>query len=116
MSADKTPLQAVVCVICDALCELPRADQSRALEAVAITLGLRQSVKQLPSSGALLDLSEDDDTYQFESTPPVRPPMVQVTMMSGLPVRGRPGQAFVSVMPVRRNAASRGGSYVHRIR
>ena len=115
MSADKTPLQAVVSVICDALCDLPRADQSRALEAVAITLGLRQAAKQLPSSG--VDLSdEDDDTYRFGSAPPVRPPMVQVTMMSGLPVRGRPGQAFVSVMPVRRNAASRGGSYVHRIR
>lgn len=37
----KTPLQAVVSVICDCLCELPPEDQTRALEAVRVTLGLR---------------------------------------------------------------------------
>lgn len=37
----KTPLQAVVGVICDVLCELPPDDQARAVEAVCLTLGLR---------------------------------------------------------------------------
>lgn len=37
----KTPLQAVVGVICDMLCELPPDDQARAVEAVCLTLGLR---------------------------------------------------------------------------
>jgi len=39
----KTPLQALVSVICDCLCELPPEDQTRALEAVRVTLGLRAS-------------------------------------------------------------------------
>ena len=38
---NKTPLQAVVGVICDMLCELPPDDQARAVEAVCLTLGLR---------------------------------------------------------------------------
>lgn len=37
--SDKTPLQAVISVICDALCDLPVDDQKRAIEAVCITLG-----------------------------------------------------------------------------
>jgi hypothetical protein len=50
MSA-KTPLQAVVSVICDVLCELPSDDQKRAIAAVCMTLGTTPSshpiVKQL---------------------------------------------------------------------
>jgi hypothetical protein len=70
----KTPLQAVVGVICDMLCELPPDDQARAVEAVCLTLGLR--------------------------TP--RLPAVQVEMMSNRPVVtsppiDRPGRALVAV-------------------
>ena len=54
----KTPLQAVVGVICDVLCELPPDDQARTVEAVCLTLGLR----------------------------PPRLPPVQVEMMSGRPI------------------------------
>jgi hypothetical protein len=42
MAADtKTPLQAVVCVICDCLADLSADEQLRALEAARLTLGLR---------------------------------------------------------------------------
>lgn len=54
----KTPLQAVVGVICDMLCELPPDDRARAVEAVCLTLGLRAP----------------------------RLPAVQVEMMSGRPI------------------------------
>lgn len=37
---EKTPLQAVVSVLCDALCELPIEDRPRALEAIHVTLGI----------------------------------------------------------------------------
>jgi hypothetical protein len=37
---EKTPLQAVVCVVCDALCDLPIEDRARALDAVHVTLGM----------------------------------------------------------------------------
>jgi hypothetical protein len=47
---DKTPLQAVVSVLCDALCELPLEDQQRALEAVAITLGIQPRPSSLPAA------------------------------------------------------------------
>lgn len=70
----KTPLQAVVSVICDVLCELPPDDQARAVEAVCLTLGLR----------------------------PPRLPAVQVEMMSGRPIVTspsveRPDRALVAV-------------------
>jgi hypothetical protein len=50
LSNDKTPLQAVVSVVCDALCELPLEDQRRALEAVAITLGIQPRPSSLPAA------------------------------------------------------------------
>lgn len=53
MSAAKTPLQAVVGVLCDALCELPLDDQVRALEAVRVTLDLRASIQARDPAPAL---------------------------------------------------------------
>lgn len=49
-SNNKTPLQAVVSVVCDALCELPFEDQRRALEAVAVTLGIQPRPASLPTA------------------------------------------------------------------
>lgn len=66
----KTPLQAVVSVICDCLCELPPEDQTRALEAVRVTLGLR----------ALTNTSTSKETRLQ------RPPTVEVQMVGDRPV------------------------------
>ena len=44
MSTDKTPLHAVVSVICDCLSDLKADDQVRALEATCVMLGLRSPV------------------------------------------------------------------------
>ena len=80
----KTPLQAVVSVICDVLCELAPDDQARAVEAVCLTLGLR--------------------------TPKL--PVVQVEMMSNHPVvtstpGDRPGRSLVAVGAPQRRFAPR---------
>lgn len=64
----KTPLQAVVSVICDALCELPSSDQVRAIEAVRVTLGLREPAPPAP----------DRNPYRGEREPL---PRVEVQMM-----------------------------------
>lgn len=99
MSAEpKTPLQAVVCVICDSLCQLPVADQVRALEAVRVTMGFEK--KPVVAS------PQPEQTPTWEE-PPTRPardwseaparalPMVQVQMVNGAPVvqNGPNGQA-----------------------
>jgi len=51
-----TPLHAITGVICDALCNLPAADQRRALEIVAMTLGL-PPVPPPAATPAVADLS-----------------------------------------------------------
>jgi len=67
----KTPLQAVVSVICDCLCELTPDDQTRTLEAVRVTLGLRVS-------------ASTQDRSPFQETRLQRPlPTVEVQMESG---------------------------------
>jgi hypothetical protein len=68
----KTPLQAVVSVICDCLCELPPEDQARTLEAVRVTLGLRASTS-----------TRDRNPFQ-EARRAL--PTVEVQMESGQPV------------------------------
>lgn len=69
----KTPLQAVVSVICDCLCELPPEDQTRALEAVRVTLGLRASASISTSP---------QDRNPFQETRMQRPlPTVEVQMV-----------------------------------
>ncbi len=64
----KTPLQAVVSVICDCLCELPPEEQARALEAARVTLGLRAP----PPT--------PQDRNPFQETRMSRPPTVEVQM------------------------------------
>ena len=84
----KTPLQAVVGVICDCLADLSADEQSRALEATRVTLGLR-------ATGQLAR-----DAYQDVATP--RLPMVQVEMMNDRPMvvsppSARPGRGLAVV-------------------
>jgi hypothetical protein len=72
----KTPLQAVVSVICDCLCELSPEDQTRTLEAVRVTLGLRASTNTSTST-------KDRNPFQEIRA---QQPTVEVEMMNGLPV------------------------------
>lgn len=102
-STTKTPLQAVVSVICDCLLELPVDDQARALEAVRITLGLGAPVAQ-PSS--LLDRALPV-VRGARQTPGTRAlPMVRIEMMNDRPVvvgqglEERAGGAFASVKQI----------------
>ncbi len=50
MTATKISLQDVVGTICDALADLEPADQTRALEAVRLTLGLGEATPQAPQA------------------------------------------------------------------
>jgi len=93
MAADtKTPLQAIVSVVCDTLHDLSPDDQARTLEAVRVTLGLRAPVTA-PSR----------DPYPAL-------PMVEVEMMGNGPMvvsppANRPGQtgrSLVIINPDRR--------------
>ncbi len=123
----KTPLQAVVSVICEALADLPPDDQSRALEAVRITLGLGSPGAQAtwepapaqedPTPRPMYEPSDPEpepdpgprllwDPSMFEE--PVRRtlPTVVVQMMGDRPMVvgqqvGRPGSALVIVGPQR---------------
>jgi hypothetical protein len=72
----KTPLQAVVSVICDCLCELSPEDQARTLEAVRVTLGLRASTNISTST---------KDRNPFQELRPQQP-TVEVEMVNGHPV------------------------------
>lgn len=92
MTTAKTPLQAVVSVICDCLADLSADEQSRALEAVCVTLGLRA-----PRSAQ--DLNPYQETI---SRPPL--PLVEVQMMNDRPVVvnlaiDRPGQRATIIQP-----------------
>lgn len=70
----KTPLQAIVSVICDCLHDLPPDDQARALEAAKVTLGL-----QTPRA------TQDMNPYQeVTSRPPL--PRIEVEMRGDRPV------------------------------
>ena len=95
MSTDtRTPLQAVVSVICDCLADLPASDQARALEAARVTLGLRP-----PRA------SHDLNPYQEISLRPALP-LVEVQMMNNHPVvqnpaADLPGQRLVVAGPQR---------------
>ena len=90
---DKTPLHAVVSVICDCLADLSADDQARALEATRVTLGLRAPVAQTtrsPARGEAL-------------------PLVQVEMESGQPMvisppMPRAGRPIVVIGPQRQLA------------
>jgi hypothetical protein len=99
----KTPLQAVVGVICDCLCELPPEDQTRALEAVRVTLGLRASTNTSTST---------QDRNPFQETRLQRSlPTVEVQMVGDRPVvvnpptdtapTETPRQGFVVAGPLR---------------
>jgi hypothetical protein len=90
----KTPLQAVVSVICDCLCELPPEDQVRTLEAVRVTLGLRAAAP-----------TQDHNPFQKARAPL---PTVEVQMVSDHPVvvnpptdPETPRQRFVVAGPLR---------------
>lgn len=97
----KTPLQSIVSVICDALSDLTPVDQSRALDAVHVTLGLpdaaatRRGRDPVTYTPAIYDLDQDPI--------PPQPPIVQVQMMGGqplvmnpaLPDRGRRGLVVI---------------------
>lgn len=74
MSTDKTPLHAVVSVICDCLVSLASDDQARALEAARVSLGLRAP-----------RVSDDRNPYRDAI---VREPLprVEVQMMGDRPV------------------------------
>lgn len=70
----KTPLQAIVSVICDCLHDLPPNDQARALEAARVTLGLHA-----PRA------TQDMNPYQEAvSRPPL--PRIEVQMIGDRPV------------------------------
>lgn len=93
----KTPLQAIVLVICDCLHDLSPEDQARALEAARVTLGLR--VSQAPQA------PQDMNPYQeVTSRPPL--PRIEVQMMGDRPVvmnptTEQPGQRLVVSGPRR---------------
>lgn len=88
----KTPLQAVVSVICDCLCELQPEDQTRALEAVRITLGLRVATP-----------TQDHNPLQKVQTPL---PPVEAPMMSDHPLVGTPPtDPRVTVLPPQQQSA-----------
>ena len=90
----KTPLQAVVGVICDCLCDLSPEDQRRALEVVRVTLGLCAAVP-----------TQDHNPFQKTRVPL---PTVEVQMVSDRPVvvnppidPEAPRQRFVVAGPLR---------------
>ena len=107
----KTPLQAAVMVICDCLCQLPPEDQSRALEAVRVTLGMKPFKDSAPPQGYQAPLPYEPpegapEPRQPWEEPPVRRqgplPTVVVQMVNGRPVianqqAGRTGPALVVV-------------------
>ena len=87
MSSSKTPLQAVVGVICDCLADLSADEQARALEAARVTLGLR------PAGQAVSAVAYQDAA---------RLPIVQVEMVNDRPLvvsppPARPGLNIVVV-------------------
>lgn len=89
----ETPLQAVVSVICDVLCELPIDDQARALEAVRVTLGLRPVTAIARGRNAL---------NQVRDVLEPALPIVRVQMMGDRPVvendqMNRPGGPLVAL-------------------
>lgn len=109
----KTPLQAVVSVMCDALADLPPADQERALEATAVTLGLvALGLRKQPPSPRMREAL----------------PRVEVRMMGDAPVvmnqaelppeQARPGRSVIvdAGQPAIRAAlppgSAAGGGYV----
>jgi len=94
---EKTPLQHVISVICDAVCELPIADQARALESARIALGL--NVKVVPIETTVTTRREERGAL----------PMVQVEMESGRPlvVNGSNGGRASVVLTGPRRAALR---------
>lgn len=67
---EKTPLQVVVTAICDAVADLPSADQERALEASRVALGLDRVPRRMQLAS-------------MEQRPQL--PMIQVQMMGGQP-------------------------------
>jgi hypothetical protein len=55
VAEEKTPLQSVTTVLCDALCELPVEDRQRALDIVILTLGIdRPSIQRFDQQSAVL--------------------------------------------------------------
>jgi hypothetical protein len=83
----KTPLQAVVAVICDCLCDLPPEDQARALEAARVTLGLRSPGQAARQAGVSPTLPSQRPAQDWEAQAPRLPlPMVRVEMMNDRPV------------------------------
>lgn len=72
----KTPLQAVVGVICDCLAELSADDQARALDAARVTLGLR-------APRTVQDFNPYRDQVTREPLP-----LVEVQMINDRPVVG----------------------------
>jgi len=95
MGAEKTPLQTVVSVICDALCELPLEDRTRAITAAAIALGVDAMTQQPPRRERRLD---DEPLL-----PP--PPLPRVASPRGGIFRGS-GQ-IVEVRPLTDRSAAR---------
>jgi hypothetical protein len=109
----KTPLQAAVVVICDCICQLAPEDQSRALEAVRVTLGLSASKDPAPPQGYQgprppQPFEEDPAPRQPWEDPPARGPLptVVVQMVNGRPVianqqvgRSGPGLGLIRVGP-----------------
>jgi hypothetical protein len=103
MSTDKTPLHAVVSVICDCLSSLSADDQTRALEAARVSLGLQPVVPPPPPRRARAQPAPVPTGYQEVPALPALP-VVQVEMMSGAPMvlnqpLQRQGRATVLIGP-----------------
>lgn len=94
MSLTKTPLQAVVGVICDCLSDLPADEQSRALEAVRVTLGLL-------APRSVQDRNPYRDTITREPLPRVEVQMMNDRPVVVNPAIDRPGQGLVVAGPRR---------------
>lgn len=128
MTATKISLQAVVGAICDSLADLAPEDQTRALEAVRLTLGLGEAIARpawgspvltrearvpmaLPSASVQVDLVETElsapyDPALLQEKPAKRLPTVVVQMVGDRPMVvgqqvARPGRTVVVVGPPR---------------
>ena len=103
---ERTPLHSIVSVICDALLELPIADQARALEAARVALGLR--AYSAPIAAPYQPLEEM--AVSVPTAP--RPETVRIQMMGGAPLvmnpavdRSARGRALVVLGPQPRRFA-----------
>jgi len=79
---EKTPLQSVTTVLCDALCELPVEDRQRALDIVILTLGIdRPSTKRFATQRAIIQMFGDLFTSMRTDQLAVISPVLDETQM-----------------------------------